>query len=83
MSENYTKEIEDAAHQYTKEVDNTNEWNDLFTSFIAGVNSNIATKIKLEFAIEQLKELKEGFNTFNNLMYKIIELEQQLKELKL
>lgn len=58
--------------------------------FIAGATSKWVEKQKLEFAIEQLNEIKSKMsffeisnmeNTLDNLHYKIQELEQKLSEL--
>ena len=58
--------------------------------FIAGATSKWIEKQKLEFAIEQLNEIKSKMsffeisnmeNTLDNLHYKIQELEQKLSEL--
>ena len=58
--------------------------------FIAGATSKYVEKQKLEFAIEQLKEIHSKMtffeisnmeNTLDNLYYKIKELEQKLSEL--
>ena len=58
--------------------------------YIAGATSKWAEKQKLEFAIEQLNEIKSKMsffeisnmeNTLDNLHYKIQDLEQKLSEL--
>lgn len=96
MSENYTKEIEDASMRFiglnpNKKVMDREEryYNPRvkeYDAFKAGVNSKITTKIKLEFAIKQLKELKHDYNANLSISIvtkeKIEELEQQLKDLK-
>lgn len=74
---------------YPKRPFPTNYENDL-NNVIIGLTSNWVEKQKLQFAIEQLDEIKSKMsffeisnmeNTLDNLYYKIQELEQKLSEL--
>ena len=83
------KELELEAEEYAKKFDCAEDSSPQI-DFIAGATSKYVEKQKLEFAIEQLKEIHSKMtffeisnmeNTLDNLYYKIKELEQKLSEL--
>lgn len=83
MNRDYTEQINDEATSYAIEIDSPNRTAHKM-GFIVGVNSNIATKIKLEFALEQLKLINKDFVNGDALIEQQIRgLKQQLKDLKL
>lgn len=81
----YKEAIEKEAEKYAVKdfADKSSfEFHTQYTSFISGVNSKIAERIKIEFALGILNELEESDDVFaisDNLCKKISELKRQIK----
>lgn len=81
--ENISKELQLEAESYAKQYDYVED-SDAFTSFIAGATSKYVEKEKLQFTIEQFKNLTEkiGGYSFKNVNERLEWLEQQLRQLE-
>lgn len=85
--EKYKEQIEKEANEYAKTFYPNEEYNNfmgcLQTGFISGVNSKIAERIKYEFAIEVLEEVKNTIDiytkSYNNIDSKITELKNKIQ----
>lgn len=81
----YKEEIEKETEKYAVKdfADKSSfEFHTQYTSFIVGVNSKIAERIKIEFAIKLLEEIRDeyfesGYNCYS-IENKISELENEL-----
>ena len=85
MNKELNQEAENFAEDTVKQCIKSNAHCDegsLATGFIGGATSKYVEKQKLEFAIEQIKEIdKKCFGGSNTCKAKIKKLEQKLKEL--
>ncbi len=82
----YKEQIEKEAKEYADSFYPNQEYNNymgcLKSGFISGVNSEIAERIKIEFAIsvlEDILKLEESDNLYSEILNKITKLKNEIK----